>query len=494
MVTSCLQAFSWALDSALQAQCDFLHRVRPHPPAISNAIRYLRSSIARVGSAAPADQAKEAIISSAQAYISERVRVAHLLPSSVTLLQSAPAADAEGSSCSAVVVSSSSSPSQPRLRLWPGATVMTYGRSAGVEAVLLAAHSAFTDAALSSSSAADSDESSNSSSSPPLPGRAWPRHSTIRVIVVDSRPHLEGQASARALTSAGVPVTYVNLSSAAHVLASVDVLLLGAASVLGDGSVLGRAGAAMLASVAKADGKPVAVVAESFKLSDRTVTSSVAVNELLPTSDVTHPLPHAARRRAAPQALVNAAAAAAAANSNSGNNSSTGKPAQLQQSHPKGPKPAPQLQVATKGKAPPPAVVPWISSGVGSDAVLPPLAASSSSAPAAAVPSSVSSSSSSAGPLTSGLPSSVSALSGWRDSLKGLRVLGLAYDVTPSALIDVIVTEVGCLHPSTDVPLVTAEFGRMEELPQEEEGEEENAAAAGAEGEDGEGGDEEDEE
>jgi translation initiation factor eIF-2B subunit delta len=43
----------------------------------------------------------------------------------------------------------------------------------------------------------------------------------FRVIVADSRPHLEGRQTVRRLVAAGIPCTYVYLNALSHVMPSV---------------------------------------------------------------------------------------------------------------------------------------------------------------------------------------------------------------------------------------------------------------------------------
>lgn len=426
------RAFSWALDSALLAQLDFAGRVRPHPPPVSNAIRYVRSAIARVGSSMSQAEAKAAIVSAISAYVSERVLVAGLIASAIVAV---PPPKTDGGDAAATVAGG--------LHLWPGATVVTYGRSTAVMAILLAAHEQLTAAAPEDAA--------------PLPGSSWPHRHTVRVIVIDSRPGgEEGLATLQQLSAAGVPVSYAPLSAAAAALSHGDVLLLGAAGVLGDGCVMGRAGTAQLAALAAEARVPVAVAAESFKLCDVTFASSAVWNELRPSADVAHasPVAGAPRKRAAPKPILDALA---------GPGASSAAPAPAAGG--KGaPKPQ-QQQPGQKGKAPTaPVIVPWVSTGVGADAPLAPVATSATSAP-----------------LQVGGPAD--PLSGWRD-VRGLKVLALGYDLTPPSLVRVLLTEAGPLHPVLGVQAVTREFARLEELPQEEGdggNEEEEAAGSDAE-------------
>lgn len=438
------QAFSWSLDAALSAQLDFLHaHVAPHTPAVAGAVRFLRSSISRLPASLSLADARAAVGDAVDAYVAERVRAAaQVAAASLSLLPRSPPEPAARRRAAAVSGSATSG-STGGLTLWPGAVVMTYGRSAAVAAVLAAAHAQLTDAA----EAADASAPSASAS-------AAPAAPLLHVVVVDARPDLRGQAAAAAYAAGGLGVTYTQLASAPAALRSVDVLLLGAAAVLGDGAVLAAAGTAQLAAVAASAGVPVVVAAESFKLTDRVVTSSLAINQVAPTADVAHTAPHTPRKRGVPKALAVADAPAAAADAAAPAAPAAAAP-QPQQQQPKGGKAG--GKGAAAAAAPAPAVVPWVSTGIAGDA------------PADAA----------------------GALAGWR-GVRGLKLAGVAYDVTPPGLVAALLTEVGPLPPGgAGVAAVCRAFGRLEETPQDDDEDGDGAADADDGSERGDGEDEE---
>jgi len=149
------------------------------------------------------------------------------------------------------------------LCLGAGDVVVLYGRSAAAEALLMAAHAG----AVASGG-----------------GPAAP----LSVIVIETGVPGEGTGAAQRLADAGVPTMLVPASGAAQALRFATLLLCGCVSVLGDGSVLGRAGQAAVALVASHLGVPCVIAAEGFKFSDRVLAGcdATVINELGPSHHV----------------------------------------------------------------------------------------------------------------------------------------------------------------------------------------------------------------
>lgn len=102
----------------------------------------------------------------------------------------------------------------------------------------------------------------------------------FRVIVVDSRPHLEGRALLESLILAGIECQYVHLYALDYVMVEATKVFLGAQSVMVDGSLCSRAGTTSVAMAAKEYGIPVVVMCESVKFSERVNVSGIVENEL----------------------------------------------------------------------------------------------------------------------------------------------------------------------------------------------------------------------
>ncbi|XP_036352711.2 translation initiation factor eIF-2B subunit delta isoform X2 [Ochotona princeps] len=109
---------------------------------------------------------------------------------------------------------------------------------------------------------------------------AWSEGRQFRVVVVDSRPRLEGRHMLRFLVRAGVPASYLLISAASYVLPEVSKVLLGANALLANGSVMSRVGTAQLALVARAHNVPVLVCCETYKFCERVQTDAFVSNEL----------------------------------------------------------------------------------------------------------------------------------------------------------------------------------------------------------------------
>jgi translation initiation factor 2B subunit (eIF-2B alpha/beta/delta family)/8-oxo-dGTP pyrophosphatase MutT (NUDIX family) len=89
----------------------------------------------------------------------------------------------------------------------------------------------------------------------------------FEVYATESYPGMEGKGLAKALASLGVPVKLVADSAARSVIPDVDIVLVGADSVLTDGSLLHKVGTKRLAAAAKERGIPFYSVCESVKFS-----------------------------------------------------------------------------------------------------------------------------------------------------------------------------------------------------------------------------------
>lgn len=100
----------------------------------------------------------------------------------------------------------------------------------------------------------------------------------FRVIVVDSKPLLEGRDLLYELRQAGLDCTYILLNALSFVMKDVTKVLLGAEALMNDGSIYARVGTACVAMTAK--GKPVLVCAETYKISNRVQLEAITSNEL----------------------------------------------------------------------------------------------------------------------------------------------------------------------------------------------------------------------
>lgn len=100
-----------------------------------------------------------------------------------------------------------------------------------------------------------------------------------KVIMTEARPGVEGRRLARALSEFKISTTYITEAQLGCFMPQADLVLLGADSVLEDGSVVNKAGTYLVALAAKDLQVPVWVLAESFKHSHRR-TDEIELEEM----------------------------------------------------------------------------------------------------------------------------------------------------------------------------------------------------------------------
>ncbi|KAL8435067.1 hypothetical protein ACSSS7_002737 [Eimeria intestinalis] len=98
--------------------------------------------------------------------------------------------------------------------------------------------------------------------------------------MVDAPHSVSGQATAKEFADAGIYVTYTMLNGLSYHIRGITKVLLGCAALLANGYVVNSAGAATVAMMGKVHAKPVLVVTETYKMSDRVMLDSCSFNEL----------------------------------------------------------------------------------------------------------------------------------------------------------------------------------------------------------------------
>lgn len=212
--------FAREFGAALNSMVAFLVSCRPLSPAMGNVVKAVKAELGRIG-ANPAltdHEAHEALLNYVATFAQEKVKFASEALARI------------GKGCIA-----------------DGDVILTYARSSTVESVLLAAAAAGTN---------------------------------FTVVVIDSRPLLEGRALLPTLLQAGIPCEYVLINGMLPVLSNVTKVMLGAGAVMSNGAVLSRVGTAAVAMSAAAAHVPVMVCSETFKFHDRVQLDSVTYNEL----------------------------------------------------------------------------------------------------------------------------------------------------------------------------------------------------------------------
>jgi len=214
------KVFAREFASALNAMVAFLVSCRPLSPAMGNVIKAVKAELGRIAANPIINdgEAKTALLSFVSTFAQEKVQFAR-----ETLARQAAA------------------------RITEGDVILTYARSSTVEAVLLAAAEAGTQ---------------------------------FSVVVVDSRPLLEGKQLLTQLLKAGIPCEYVLINGMMSALHNATKVMLGAGAVFSNGAVLSRVGTAAVAMSATAAHVPVMVCSETYKFHEKVQLDSVTYNEL----------------------------------------------------------------------------------------------------------------------------------------------------------------------------------------------------------------------
>ncbi|KVH88643.1 Initiation factor 2B-related protein [Cynara cardunculus var. scolymus] len=201
------------LTSKINSSVSFLIECRPLSISMGNAIRFLKSRIAKITLAQTESEAKTFLCSDIDRYINEKIVLADkvIVRHAVTKIRD-------------------------------GDVLLTYGSSSLVEMILLHAHEL---------------------------------RRQFRVVVVDSRPNLEGQQLLRRLVEKGFSCTYTHINAVSYIMHEVTRIFLGAASVLSNGTVYSTVGTACIAMVAHAHHVPVLICCESYKFHERVQLDSI---------------------------------------------------------------------------------------------------------------------------------------------------------------------------------------------------------------------------
>uniref|UniRef100_A0A2P2ITS4 Translation initiation factor eIF2B subunit delta n=1 Tax=Rhizophora mucronata TaxID=61149 RepID=A0A2P2ITS4_RHIMU len=216
--TPCEKTLIRDLTAKIGSYVSFLIECRPLSISMGNAIRFLKNRIANLPLTMSESEAKATLRLDIDQFISEKIILADkvIVKHAVTKIRD-------------------------------GDVLLIYGSSSAVEMILLHAHEL---------------------------GKQF------RVVVVDSRPKLEGQQLLRRLVGKGLSCTYTHINAVSYIMHEVTRVFLGAASVLSNGTVYSRAGTACVAMVAHSFRVPVLVCCEAYKFHGRVQLDSICSNEL----------------------------------------------------------------------------------------------------------------------------------------------------------------------------------------------------------------------
>uniref|UniRef100_A0A1D1Y1E7 Translation initiation factor eIF2B subunit delta n=1 Tax=Anthurium amnicola TaxID=1678845 RepID=A0A1D1Y1E7_9ARAE len=206
------------LTAKISSYVSFLIECRPLSISMGNGIKFLKTRIAKLPLNLSESEAKSNLQSDIDRFINEKIILADK-----------------------VIVSHAVT------KIRDGDVLLTYGFSCVVEMILLNAHEL---------------------------GKQF------RVVIVDSRPKLEGQALLRRLVGKGLRCTYTHINAISYIMHEVTRVFLGASSVLSNGTVYSRVGTACIAMVAHAFRVPVLICCEAYKFHERVQLDSICFNEL----------------------------------------------------------------------------------------------------------------------------------------------------------------------------------------------------------------------
>ncbi|XP_058179431.1 uncharacterized protein LOC131298136 isoform X3 [Rhododendron vialii] len=206
------------LTAKINCYISFLIECRPLSISMGNAIRFLKTRIVKLPLSLSESEAKSSLVSDIDRFISEKIILADrvIVRHAVTKIRD-------------------------------GDVLLTYGSSSAVEMILLHAHEL---------------------------GKQF------RIVIVDSRPKLEGQLLLRRLIGKGLSCTYTHINAVSFMMHEVTRVFLGASSILSNGTVYSRVGTACVAMVAHEFHVPVLVCCEAYKFHERVQLDSICSNEL----------------------------------------------------------------------------------------------------------------------------------------------------------------------------------------------------------------------
>ncbi|XP_026758718.2 translation initiation factor eIF-2B subunit delta isoform X2 [Galleria mellonella] len=210
--------FARGLESQLTSSVEYLWSMRQPSASQTNAIKYFRHNLTQLPNNVNEHDAKKTLKDLIDNYVREQI-------------------DKAGEAISLAV----------REKICNGDNILTYGCSSLVERILV---------------------------------EAWSAGVRFHVVVVGSRLQRAAIGLLRRLCTAGLPCTYLDITAVSYVIKKINKVIVGAGSLLVNGSVLSAAGTAQVALLARAANVPVLVAAETHKFSDRVQTDAFVYNEI----------------------------------------------------------------------------------------------------------------------------------------------------------------------------------------------------------------------
>lgn len=206
------------LTAKISSYISFFTECRPLSISMGNAIRFLKSRIAKLTLNHTETEAKATLCSDIDRFINEKIIIADIVIAR-----------------------------HAATKVRDGDVLLTYGLSSVVEMILL---------------------------------HAQDLGKQFRVVVVDSRPKLESQTLLCRLLAKGLSCTYTHINAVSYIMHEVTKVFLGASAILSNGTVYSRIGTACVAMVAHEFRVPVLICCETYKFHERVQLDSICFNEL----------------------------------------------------------------------------------------------------------------------------------------------------------------------------------------------------------------------
>ncbi|CAG4986386.1 unnamed protein product [Parnassius apollo] len=209
--------FARGLESHLAASLEFLWAMRQPSASQTNAVKHFRRQLTQLPNNVDEFDAKKTLQEEIDRYIREQI-------------------DMAGEAISIAV----------RYKISNGDNILTYGCSSLIERILC---------------------------------EAWESGVRFRTVVVGARVG-GAREMLRRLAARALPATYADITAVSFLMPHMNKVILGAGSLLMNGSVLGAVGSAQVALVARSCNVPVLVACETHKFSERVQTDAFVYNEL----------------------------------------------------------------------------------------------------------------------------------------------------------------------------------------------------------------------
>ncbi|KAJ0182756.1 hypothetical protein K1T71_002125 [Dendrolimus kikuchii] len=210
--------FARGLEAHLATSLDFLWSKRQPCASQTNAVKFFRHHLTQLPNNVDEFDAKKILQEEIDRYIREQIDMA-----------------AEAISIAV------------RKKISNGDTIFTYGCSCLIERILL---------------------------------EAWASGLRFRTVVGGNRVGGDAPEMVRRLATRRLPCTYVDITALSSVMSQVSKVVLGASALLANGWVVGAAGTALCALVARSFNVPVLVACETHKFTDRVHTDALVYNEI----------------------------------------------------------------------------------------------------------------------------------------------------------------------------------------------------------------------